>query len=297
MTRLNLAFLHSRIRVEEKLLIEALQTRQVTVKPIDIRDIVFDPQLAGNWKQFDLILDRCIAHGQALAVTAVLECMGCTCVNRLAVTRLCGNKLETSLALIAHGVPTLPIRLAVSPESALLAIEELGYPVVLKPVTGSWGRLLAKINDRDAAEAVLEHKSVLGSVQHHTFYVQPFVRKRNFDIRVFVIGGETICAVKRTSDHWITNTARGATTSNYPLSDALTELCNKASAAVGGGVLAIDVFETEGGELLVNEINSTMEFRNSIAVTGVNIPDRFIDYLFVAADHAHSVASSTEAIS
>jgi [lysine-biosynthesis-protein LysW]--L-2-aminoadipate ligase len=99
--------------------------------------------------------------------------------------------------------------IAFTPESALEAIETLGYPVVLKPAVGSWGRLLAKISDRDAAEALLEHKETLGSYQHAIFYVQEYVDKPSRDIRSFVVGDETICAIYRESSHWITNTARG----------------------------------------------------------------------------------------
>jgi len=282
---IKIGFLHSRIRVEEKLLIEALRARDASIEVIDIRECVLDPQANDRWKTYDLIIDRCIAHGQALAIVSTLEAMGCTCVNRHNVTRLCGSKLETSLALLSAGVNTLPIRVAVSAEAALKAIEELGYPAVLKPVTGSWGRLLAKINDRDAAEAVLEHKTMLGGTHHQVIYVQPFVEKANFDIRAFVIGGKTICAIKRHSQHWITNTARGAVTDNYPVSAELAEICAAAAEAIGGGILAVDLFETESGELLVNEVNSTMEFRNSIDVTGVDIPQRMVDYLFEQAKH------------
>ena len=279
------AFLYSRIRVEEKLLIDALKARGIDCDLIDVRKLYFDPQNPDRWQRYDLVVDRCIAHSQTTSVVPILESMGVCCVNCAAVTALCGNKLETSLALFAAEVPTLPIRVAVSPESALQAIEQLGYPVVLKPVVGSWGRLLAKINDRDAAEAVLEHKSTLGSVQHQTFYIQPFIEKCNFDIRSFVIGNETVCAIRRRSDHWITNTARGATTENCPVTEQLDEISRNSAAAMGGGVLAVDLFETEDGNLVVNEVNSTMEFRNSIDVTGVDIPERVVDYLVrVAAD-------------
>jgi [lysine-biosynthesis-protein LysW]--L-2-aminoadipate ligase len=118
----------------------------------------------------------------------------------------------------------------------------------------------------------------LGSVQHQTYYIQPYVEKRNFDIRAFVLGEQTICAIRRNSEHWITNTARGASTEGYPVGDQLADLGRRAAAAVGGGAVAIDLFETPRGELVVNEVNSTMEFRNSIAVTGVDIPARFADY-------------------
>jgi [lysine-biosynthesis-protein LysW]--L-2-aminoadipate ligase len=168
--------------------------------------------------------------------------------------------------------------LAFTPESALQAIEELGYPVVLKPAVGSWGRLLSKVNDREAAEAILEHKEVLGSYHHSIFYIQEYIPKAGRDIRSFVVGDETICAIYRYSSHWITNTARGGKAENCPVTDDLNRLSLGAAKAVGGGIVAIDLFESDRG-LLVNEVNYTMEFRNSIDTTGVNIPAKVIDYV------------------
>jgi [lysine-biosynthesis-protein LysW]--L-2-aminoadipate ligase len=194
------------------------------------------------------------------------------------VANTCGDKLLTTNALIAHDVPTPRCYVAYTPESALEAIERLGYPVVLKPAVGSWGRLLAKVNDRHAAEALLEHKQVLGSYHHSTFYIQEYVAKPGRDIRSFVVGDETICAIYRTSRHWITNTARGGLASNCPVTDALNDISRRAAAAVGGGVVAIDLFETDEG-LTVNEVNYTMEFRNSIPVTGVPIHEKIVDYV------------------
>ena len=165
------------------------------------------------------------------------------------------------------------------PESALAAIEQLGYPVVLKPVVGSWGRMVSKINDRDAAEAILEHRDVLGSYQHSIFYIQQYIDKPGRDIRSFVVGDECIAAIYRSSPHWITNTARGGVATNCPLTPELVELSVRATQAVGGGVVAIDLLEDREGRLLVNEVNYTMEFRNSIDTTGVDIPARIIDYV------------------
>ncbi|CAA9569167.1 MAG: Alpha-aminoadipate--LysW ligase (EC [uncultured Thermomicrobiales bacterium] len=184
--------------------------------------------------------------------------------------------------------------LAFTPESALAAIEGMGYPVVLKPAVGSWGRLLARVNDRDAAEALLEHKVVLGSFQHGAFYVQEYVRKPGRDIRSFVVGDRTICAIYRESPHWITNTARGGEANDCPVTPELDRLSRAAAAAVGGGVVAVDLLEGERG-LLVNEVNYTMEFRNSIHTTGVDIPGLIADHVIAvgragrAARAAHRV--------
>nr|MCU0514432.1 RimK family alpha-L-glutamate ligase [Anaerolineae bacterium] len=143
---------------------------------------------------------------------------------------------------------------------------------------GSWGRLLARVTDAWSAEALLEHRYTLGDYQHHTAYVQAYVAKPGRDIRAFVVGDTTLCAIYRTSSHWITNTARGGQASNCPVTPALDDLCRRAAQAVGGGVLALDVFETPEGGFVVNEINHTMEFRNSSAPTGVDIAAAVVDY-------------------
>jgi [lysine-biosynthesis-protein LysW]--L-2-aminoadipate ligase len=180
-------------------------------------------------------------------------------------------------------VPSPRTFIAFTQESALQAIETLGYPVVMKPAIGSWGRLLSKINDRDAAESILEHKEVLGSYHHSIFYIQEYIDKPKRDIRAFVVGDECICAIYRYSEHWITNTARGGQAENCPVTPELGALSVAAAKAVGGGVVAIDLLETPDGRLLVNEVNYTMEFRNSIETTGVDIPGKIVDYTLQVA--------------
>ncbi len=266
----------SRVRVEEKLLLEELERRHIATKVIDDRELVFTlekkPELG-----VDVVLERCIQHSRALYALSVLETWGIKTVNTFEVADVCGNKLLTTMRLIRDGVPSPRTRLAFTPESALAAVEELGYPAVLKPLVGSWGRLLSKVNDRDAAEAILEHKDVLGTYIHSIYYVQEYIPKPGRDIRAFVVGDETVGAIYRYSDHWITNTARGGKATKCVVTPELNDLCVRAAKAVGGGVVAIDVLEAPEG-LLVNEVNYTMEFRNSIETTGVNIPGVVVDY-------------------
>ena len=276
----------SRVRVEEKLLIQELEARGADFDTIDDRQVIYDIQQNG-WQAYDVILERCINHSRAHFALLLYRDWGIPTVNTFDVANTCGNKLLTTSALVRAGVPTPRVKVAFTPESALEAIEELGYPVVLKPGVGSWGRLLSKINDREAAETVLEHKQVLGSYHHSIYYIQEYIEKRGRDIRAFVVGDETIAAIYRTSPHWITNTARGGAASNCPVTPELNEICLAGARAVGGGVVALDIFEDEERGLLVNEINYTMEFRNSIDTTGVNIPAKVIDYtLQVAANGA-----------
>lgn len=277
------AMLHSRIRVEEKLLLDRFKRRNIPVELIDDRKIVFDLHHDG-WQQYDVIVERCINHARALYALRILNDWGIPTVNTYEVASICGNKLETTSALIRDKVPTPQCRIAFTPDSALQAIEELGYPVVLKPAVGSWGRLLSKINDREAAEAILEHKEILGTYHHSIFYIQEYVDKPARDIRSFVVGGQTIGAIYRYAEHWITNTARGGRAENCPLTPEIDALSTAAAKAVGGGVVAVDLLETQDGRLLINEVNYTMEFRNSIDTTGVDIPDRIVDYVLQVAE-------------
>lgn len=285
--------LMSRVRVEEKLLLADLATRaNVEVIRFDDRQLVldFDDPIAG----VDVVLERAINHLRAEYTLKVLNNWGVATVNTFEVANTCGDKLLTTAALVKAGVPVPRTRIAYTPESALEAIEDLGYPVVLKPAIGSWGRLLARVNDRDAAEALLEHKVTLGSFHHGAFYIQEYVEKQGRDIRSFVVGDETICAIYRDSPHWITNTARGAKASNCPVTPELDTLSRAAAEAVGGGVVAVDLFETPEG-LQVNEVNYTMEFRNSIDTTGVNIPAKIVDYTLGVARAAREAKLATAA--
>ena len=278
---MRIALLASRIRVEEKLLIEALRRRAIDFDIIDDGELLFDlSHPSDRWSVYDAVLCRSVSQSRGLAVLQVLEQWGVPVCNTAAVTATCNDKLLTTLALRRNNVPVPQTLLAFDADVAVQGIEQtMDYPVVFKPTTGSWGRLLARINDRDAAEAVLEHQETLGGYQHHIHYIQEYVSKPQRDIRAFVVGDRTICAIYRTSEHWVTNTARGAVATNCPITPELDHLCVQAASAVGGGILAVDVLEDAERGLLVNEINATMEFRNSIAPTGVDIPNAMLDYI------------------
>ncbi len=277
---MKIGILCSRVRVEEKLLFEEFRRRGIDFERIDDGEVVFD--LLRAPRAFEVVLERSLHHSRALYSLRILNDAGIRTVNTYAVAQICGDKINTTTALIRAGVPSPRTLVAYSPESALRAIESIGYPAILKPVVGSWGRLLAKVNDREAAEAILEHKEVLGTYQHSIFYVQEYVRKPARDIRSFVVGDETICAIYREADHWITNTARGGRARNCPVTPEIDRLSRAAARAVGGGVLAVDILEGPDG-MQVPEVNYTMEFRHSIETTGVNIPARIVDYVLAVA--------------
>ena len=230
----------------------------------------------------DVVFERSVSYSRGLYISRIFEAHGIKVVNPSLLAERCGDKYITSQILISAGIPSPRVLMAFSEESALKAVEEMGYPCVMKPVVGSWGRLLARVDDRATAESFIEHKSSLG-VNHQVFYIQEYIQKPGRDIRAFVIGEEPIGAIYRSSPNWITNTARGGVATNCPVTPEIGDLCRRTAKAVGGGLLAIDIFEMPDGGFSVNEVNHTMEFRNSIATTGVNIPALMVDYVLAQA--------------
>lgn len=271
-----IALVYDRLREEERLLDAAATRAGVALEKVYAPQLRFDLG-APPQTPFDAVLERCVSGSRGLACARFFEAAGARVVNPVGVIELCGDKLATSIALARAGVPTPRTVAAFDTEGALRAAEELGYPVVLKPVVGSWGRMVSRLHDADALSAVLEHKEVLGGPTHRVLYLQEHVAKPGRDIRAFALGEEVIAAIYRESDHWITNTARGGAARNCPLYPELVERVRAASRAVGGGALAVDLVEGADG-LLVLEVNHTMEFRNSIATTGVDIPAALIDF-------------------
>ena len=273
---IRIGFLYTRLRVEEKYLLEELEKHNdVEVVRINDGDNFFDiNQLP---EPIDILFERSISYSRGLYISRIFEAHGVPVVNSTLVAERCGDKYITSQILAKNGISTPKVLMAFDEEAALRAIEAMGYPCVLKPVIGSWGRLLAKVENREMAESLIEHKATLG-VNHQVFYIQEYINKPGRDIRAFVVGDEVICAIYRSSENWITNTARGGIATNCPVTGEIAELCQRAAHVVGGGLLALDLFETENG-LTVNEINHTMEFRNSIATTGVDIPQRMIEHV------------------
>ncbi|MAG08087.1 lysine biosynthesis protein LysX [Candidatus Woesearchaeota archaeon] len=275
---MKIGFLHSIMRKEEKLLLEELNKRKdIEIEMIDDRELEFNVD-KGKKFDFDVVMERSVNYLRSLYALRLFESAGIRCINPYKIASICGDKILTSIALKEHNVPQPELRITFTDKSTLQAMEDMGYPVILKPAVGSWGRLLSKINDREAAESILEHKTILGDYHHSIFYIQKYVEKKGKDIRSFVVGDKCIAAIYRTSEHWITNTARGGTATNCPVTKEIGEMSIRAAKAVGGGIIAVDLFETEDG-LLVNEVNHTMEFRNSIHTTGVNIPEKMIDYV------------------
>ena len=263
------------IRPEEKAILQAASDRGLPVARFDDREVTFGLEAPADLPS--VVVNRSVSHTRSVYATRCFAHYGVPTVNAPDVVELAGDKVLTSLRLAERGIPTPRTVVALSPEAARQAIDRIGYPAVLKPAVGSWGRLMAKVDDPSSADQIVEHKSALGSPIHSIFYVQEFVDKPGRDLRVFVIGDRAVAAMYRRSEDWRTNAARGAASEVAPLTPELSELAVRAAEAVGGGALAVDLMESNRG-LLVHEVNPTPEFKVLAATTGVDIAGAIVDH-------------------
>ena len=265
---------YSRLRIEEKTLLKAAESLGVSHDFRDVGDFVWPDDFSAV--KGGVVLCRLISQTQNIALTQLLESGGARVINPSKTVLLCGDKIATASVLEKAGIPQPGWRVAGSPDSAVKAAESLGYPVVFKPAGGSWGRLLAKVDSRESCEAIAEHKAQMGAA-HSVYFIQKYVEKNGFDIRAVMIGGKTIALMKRRSEHWITNTARGGIPQPYQLNPELESLLERTASVIGGDFLAVDVFKTNEG-YVINEVNGQPEFHGLMAATGIDIGRLMIEY-------------------
>jgi len=277
-----IGLVYDRIRWEEKALIEASRKRGLNLRLVDSKDTYIntleDSGKVGE-KFGQVVIQRCVSYFRGLHLTAALENSGLHVINSFNVSLICGNKLFTTLALIKAGVPSPKTFVAFTEEGAFKALENLGYPVVMKPVVGSWGRLVALIKDKDSAQALIESREEMRNALLQIYYFQEYVERPPRDIRVMVIGKEAVAASYRYSaqEDWRTNVARGGISKPCPITHELEETALKAAKAVGGGILAVDCMENRD-KILVHEVNSTVEFRGLFSATSVDIAKKIVEY-------------------
>jgi len=277
-----IGLVYDRIRWEEKALIEASRKKGLNLKLVDSKETyinTLEDSEKIREKFGQVVIERCVSYFRGLHLTAALEKSGLSVINSFNVSLICGNKLFTTLALIKAGVPNPKTFVAFTEEGAYKALEDLGYPLVMKPVVGSWGRLVALIKDKDSAQALIESREEMRNALLQIYYFQEYVERPPRDIRIMVIGDEVVAASYRYSpqDDWRTNVARGGTSKPCPITPELEELAHKAAEAVGGGVLAVDCMESHD-KILVHEVNSTVEFRGLSTATHVNIAKKIMEY-------------------
>lgn len=280
-----IGMLCDRVRPDERMVIEAAKKKDIDLRVYNVDELVFETARDPETKFENVILQRAMSYFKSMHVTALLENNGIKVVNSFNAALICGNKLLASIALSKAGIPTPKTVVAFTEDSSLKALEKVGYPAILKPVVGSWGRLIAPLKDLDSARAILETREYMFPL-YQVFYIQEMIQNLLRDIRCFVIGDRAVAAIYRYSapGEWRTNVARGGRAEVCQITPELEELCVKATEAVGGGAFGVDMMETPNG-LVVHEVNYTTEFRATAESTGVDIPGLVLDYLVDMARH------------
>ncbi len=274
-----IGLVYDQLRPDERLIIDAAKKENIRLSLFDTNQMTFEVTgVHEGVGAADVLLQRCISYFRSVHATAALESYGKIVVNSHKAATTCGNKLLASIKLVQAKIPTPRTFLAFTEESALQALQELGYPAVMKPVVGSWGRLVAQVKDPDTARSIIESREYMHPVQQ-LYYLQEKVKRPDRDIRCYVIGDQAVAAIYRHAppDDWRTNTARGGIAENCPINDELAELSIRAAHAMGGGAFGVDLMETESG-LVVHEVNHTTEFKNTVRVTQIDIPLLLLNY-------------------
>jgi [lysine-biosynthesis-protein LysW]---L-2-aminoadipate ligase len=270
-----------KVRFEEKTLYEKTQSKGIKSKIVDAKTLTIDTY--SKTKDFllgDIILQRSVSYYRGLYLTACLEFLGFKVINRFEVGQTCGNKLITSIKLAENKIPSPKTQFAFSAEAGLESIKKTGFPLVLKPVVGSWGRGIYPLRDLETASMIIEMREEDDSPLSRIYYIQEMVDRPPRDIRCIVIGDQAVTAIYRYSSEseWRTNVARGGKVELAPMTNEMEDLALRAAKAVGGGILGVDMMEDKNRGLVVHEVNNTVEFRGAASVSNADIPNEMIDY-------------------
>lgn len=279
---MKLAITFDRLRLEEKELQKEAVKAGCKSELIDVRKLSFNVTGKKINNGFgDVVLQRCISYYRSIFLARILENFGIHVINSTKVSEACGNKLVTSMLLAKAGVPTPKTYVALDAESVFETAEKVGYPVVIKPFTGSWGRMVDIAKEPQTLGTIVEYRESMQSPVEHMYYIQEFVKRPPRDIRLIVAGDEVIASVYRNAPkgEWRTNVARGGTTTAFKLNKEIEDITLKAAKAVGGGILGVDAMETKDHGYTIHEVNNTVEFKGAQASTEDRIARKIVDYV------------------
>jgi [lysine-biosynthesis-protein LysW]---L-2-aminoadipate ligase len=275
----SLFILYDSIRWEEKALYEAAIKKGVKVENVNCKNLAINLNDKNSKYMGQVILQRSVSYFKNVHSTAALQGLGAQVINPLHAAIMCGNKMYAHMELEKAGIRTPKAVAAFSEESAIAVLDKIGYPAVIKPTVGSWGRLIALLRDKDAARAVIEDREHMFPL-YQVYYFEEFVKRPPRDIRAIVVGNRVVAAIYRYSGEgeWKTNMALGGHAEACPVTKELEDVCLKAKDAMNGHIVGVDLMESDSQGLVVHEVNNTTEFKNTVRVTGIDIPGLMIDY-------------------
>jgi [lysine-biosynthesis-protein LysW]--L-2-aminoadipate ligase len=269
-----------RLRLEEKMLQDEASKMGHDTISLDAKITQLSTESKKGDIDFgDVVIERCVSYFRGLHFTACLEFIGVPVLNTHEVADRCGNKMITSLLLKKAGIPTPKTHFAFSSEEAMNLINKVGYPIVIKPIIGSWGRGILPLKDKDTTEAIIEMREIEDGSHDRIYYLQEMIDRPPRDIRAITVGDQVVAAMYRKSQgDFKTNIALGGDPELCQITKELEDLCINASKAVGGGILGIDLMEDKKRGLVVHEVNNTVEFKGLARVAKKNIPQEMINF-------------------
>jgi len=269
-----------RLRVEEKMLQKEASDLGHNVVLLDAK--ITQINTDSKKEDFDLgdvVLERCVSYFRGLHFTASLEFLDIPVLNKFEVANVCGNKMFMTLLLKKHSIPTPKTYFSFSSESAAENLERVGFPLVIKPVIGSWGRGVMPLKDKDTMEAIFEIRDITDSPHDRIYYLQELIKRPPRDIRIITIGDQAIAAMyRKSSGGFKTNIALGADPELCEITKEMEDMAIKASKAMGGGILGIDMMEDDEKGLVIHEVNNTVEFKGLARVAQRNIPQEMVKF-------------------
>jgi len=273
----DVTILYDTIRWEEKALLEAGKKNNINIQMVNCKKLALN--LEKKPEDYGVVIQRCVSYYRNLHSTAALEGLGVKVINCLNTGVFAGNKLFTHMLLKKFGVPTPDATVAFSKEAALQALETQGFPKIIKPTVGSWGRLISKLNDKESAEGIIDSRENMYPI-YQIHYLEEFVKRPPRDIRAIMVGDKIVAAIYRTSGNgnWKTNMALGGIAEPCKATPEMEEMCIKAKNAVQGDIVGVDLMESDEKGLVVHEVNNTTEYKNTVRVCGVDIPSLMLDY-------------------
>jgi [lysine-biosynthesis-protein LysW]--L-2-aminoadipate ligase len=285
---MNLGIVLNRVSFEEKQIILACKELGINVEQIKNEELFLqlnaekDPQIKS-----DVLLQRSLSTIRAIYSTAILETKGYKVVNNYNAVSISADKLLTTLLLEKHKIPSPKTFVGFTGEAVMASAEKyLNYPMVTKPIIGSWGRMVAKIESNNHLSSIVESKEVMGDLFQKIHYFQEFIDAPKLnpnnpaDIRVFYLGGECIAAMGRyrPENDFRSNIALGGKAKMLDIDSEMSSICKKIAEAIQGEILGIDLMITEKGYVCI-EVNGVPGFEGITNATGINIGMKIAEYL------------------
>ncbi|HMC12031.1 MAG TPA: RimK family alpha-L-glutamate ligase [Pirellulaceae bacterium] len=237
-----------------------------------------------NLADFDATIVRTMPPGSLEQVVFRMDCLarheavGGVVINPARAIEAAVDKFLTTAKLQAAGLLTPRTICCQTPDEAMAAFAQLGGDIVLKPLFGSEGRGITRLNDEALALRAFKMLAPLGAV----LYLQEFIPHEGHDIRLFVIGERILAIRRRNKLDWRTNISRGATAEAFIPDDSLIELARRASAAVHASVAGVDLLPGCDGQLYTIEVNAVPGWKGLGKALNTDVARLVLD--FVAAE-------------